>query len=91
MGIISRSRPAPTDLAQEPSDRAELARARRRVTKMSSHELLNWADAAGTGMARAFGDFRRAGEVTSLDEVHGALLALAAVTDELKLRAEMEV
>lgn len=69
-------------------DDAELARARRRVTRMSTHELLDWADQAGSGMAKAFSDFRREGTLIPLDEIRTALLALTAVTDELTARTE---
>jgi hypothetical protein len=69
-------------------DDVELARARRRVSRMSTHELLEWADQAGTGMAKAFADFRKEGSLASLDEISVALLALTAVTDELTARTE---
>jgi len=78
------SRPPETPLP----DDAELARARRRVKGMSVHEMLEWADQAGSGMAKAFADFRKEGTLAPLDEIHVALLALAAVTDELVARTE---
>lgn len=78
------SRPARLPLPED----AELERARRRVTRMSTHELLAWADQAGSGMAKAFSDFRREGSLTPLDEIRTALLALTAVTDELTARTE---
>lgn len=76
---------------QTPLDEAEeLTRARRRVAGMSTHALLEWADTAGSGMAKGFGDYRKEGRLESLDEIRYALLALIAVTDELQARQEAE-
>jgi hypothetical protein len=72
------------------SDDQQLAAARRRVAKMGTNELLNWADVAGSGMAKGFSDYRREGDVLSLDEIHLALISLTAVTDELIIRGESE-
>lgn len=65
-------------------------RARRRVQKMSVHELLNWADAAGSGMAKGFDDYRRDGNPDSLHEIQDALVALSEVTEELIIREEAD-
>lgn len=72
------------------SEDAELASARRRVRKVSTHDLLEWADAAGSGMAKGFGDYRKDRELVSLEEIRTALMSLLAVTDELYARQDGE-
>lgn len=69
---------------------AEVAKARKRVARMSTHEMLEWADVAGSGMAKAFGDYRKEGAPEALDEIRQALLALSAVTDELAARQDAQ-
>lgn len=64
--------------------------ARRRVQKMSVHELINWADVAGSGMAKGFMDYRKEGNLDSLLEIRDALVALSEVTEELIIRGEVE-
>lgn len=66
----------------------ELRVARQRVRKMSVHDLLAWADSAGTGMAKALGDYRRENDSISLEEIRTGLVALSAVIDELTVRHE---
>lgn len=65
---------------------SELDRARRRVARLSTHEILNWADSAGSGMAKAFDDYRKYGEEESLDELKQAVKSLEAVIEELRAR-----
>lgn len=72
------------------TDEEELARARRRVARMSVNELLDWADAAGSGMAKGFSDYRKEGEMVSLEDIRVGLIALTALTDELIGRHEAE-
>lgn len=67
-----------------------LRTARRRVTKMSVHEMLAWADSAGSGMAKAIDDYRKERSLTSLEEVRTGLVALSAVIDELEARQDAE-
>lgn len=82
--LIGKSADQPTPLAEA----EEQTRARRRVARMSTHDLLEWADTAGSGMAKGFSDYRKEGQLESLDEIRYALLALVAVTDELQARQE---
>lgn len=64
----------------------ELEKARKRVSKIATHEILNWADSAGSGMAKAFDDYRKYGEEDSLNEISRAVKQLQAVVEELKVR-----
>lgn len=64
--------------------------ARRRVSKLSTNELLNWADVASAGMMRGFEDYRGKGDRVSLDEIKITLVSLTALTDELIIRHEAE-
>jgi hypothetical protein len=60
----------------------------RRVRKLDNHMLLDFADIAGSAMARAFGDFRREGqELAALAEVRDGLETLWAVSEELRRRS----
>ena len=72
------------------TDQELLARAIQRCAGRSTTELLDWADVAGSGMARGFGDFRKHGDLASLEEIGLALFTLQAVVLELKVRAEFE-
>lgn len=72
------------------TDEEDLARARRRVTRMSINELLDWADAAGSGMAKGFADYRKEGNMVSLEDIRLGLISLTALTDELIGRHEAE-
>lgn len=65
-----------------------LAKASKRVTKIGTHELLELADAYGSGMAAGFMDYRKHGDKQSIDEISDGLLALQAIVGELTLRAE---
>ena len=59
------------------------AKARRRVRKTTTPELLDWADQAGTGIAKALDDFRRYNTPESLQEAAEGVSALAGVVDVL--------
>jgi len=59
----------------------------RKVQRLDTSLLLDYADAAGSGMARAFGDFRRGGDTVSLEEVQEGLMSLWAIVQTLKARA----
>lgn len=63
-----------------------LVKASRRVAKMQDSELLEMADAVGSGLAKGLDDYRRLDEQASLDEVLEGLIALQALVLELKLR-----
>ena len=71
-----------------PAYEAELHRARNRVAEMSTFALLEWADVAGSGMAKGFQDYRRESARESLLEIRSALIALTALNDELLERNE---
>lgn len=70
------------------TDRELLARASRRCARQSTTELLDWADAAGSGMAKGFDDYRKHGDLTSLEEIGLGLITLQALVLELKARAD---
>lgn len=57
-----------------------------RVPSLSTHEILNWADTAGSGMCLGFEDYRRHGTVESLDEIRRTITVLQAVAEELIAR-----
>lgn len=67
-------------------DRKLYAKARDRAASQSVHELLSWADQAGTEMAAAIYRFRKDRNAPQLDEVRTALIALAAVVDDIAER-----
>lgn len=66
-----------------------MARAERRVRKMTTHALLDWADAAGSGMAKGFADYRAHGDLASLEDIALGVITLNAVVLQLKARAEI--
>ncbi len=73
-------------MKSRPWQGGDYEKAQHRVRKTSTYELLEWADAAGSGMAKGFMDYRQHDSVESLDEIELALVALMAVTHELKIR-----
>lgn len=76
-------------LRKLPADKPELARARKRVAKMGTTELMEWADTVISGMGKGFNDFRREEDEASLLEIRDhALPGLIALVDELLLRHE---
>lgn len=87
MGIRRRQGPS-----EVPGWDAEIyARASRRLSRLQTHELLSWADAAGSGMSRAFGDHRLDGNLESLEEIRTALITLWALTQDLEVRARAQL
>lgn len=68
-----------------------LKAAGRRVAKSATTELLDWADVAGSAMAKGFDDYRHHGDTASLDEIAMAVVTLHAVVLELKARAAAEL
>ncbi len=62
------------------------ARMARRVQRMDSSALLEWADLATSGMQRQLDDFRKHPDESHLGEINVALLGMGAVVDELALR-----
>lgn len=58
-------------------------KAEQRLARLSTPEVLNWADQAGSGVAKALDDYRRLGERESLLEAQDGISALAGVLDVL--------
>jgi hypothetical protein len=58
------------------------------MERLSSAEILNWADMAGSGIARTLQDYRRHETPESLEEAKSGLLALLACVDVLEKRAQ---
>lgn len=62
------------------------ARARTRLEMLPDHEILNWADQAGTGVAKALDDFRRLRDQDALREAETGVHAIAGAIDVLTRR-----
>jgi hypothetical protein len=73
------------------TDAKLLADASKRVSKLSTTDLLDWADAAGSGMAKGFMDFRKHGDYASLEDIGLGMITLQAVVYELKARKDAEL
>lgn len=67
---------------------SEYETAKRRVRKISTSELLEWADVASSAMGRGFSDYRSQDRVESLEEIRLATVTMAALVEELKARHE---
>jgi hypothetical protein len=80
-----------TTTGPSPQDEELLSDAKRRCRKLPAMELLNWADAAGSGMAKGFDDFRQHGELESLADIGLGLITLQAVVYELTERKKAEL
>jgi hypothetical protein len=76
--------------SKDPDGDPASVKARRRVMRLGTNELLNWADVASSGLMRGFEDYRKTGDVFALDEIKITLVSLAALTDELIIRHEVE-
>jgi hypothetical protein len=70
------------------TDQELLHRASKRCARQSTTELLDWADSAGSGMAKGFDDYRKHGDLASLEEIGLGLITLQALVLELKVRAD---
>lgn len=75
MSLLSRGRAGSSDSVRE--------KAKKRVSRVSTPDILNWADNAGSGVAKALDDYRRLGDKGSLDEAQRGISALAGVLDVL--------
>lgn len=62
------------------------ARIKNRVAKMTTDDLMSWADTATYGMQRQLDDFRRSPAEDHLAEIKLAALSMDAVADELGVR-----
>lgn len=67
-------------------------RIKRRITKLSTSELLDWADVAASGIMRHLDSFRRTPDEAHLGEISLAAVTMGYVVDELaeKLRKARE-
>lgn len=74
----------------EAGDQEILERASKRVQGLSTGDLLDWADTAGTGMGQGFWDYRAHGDIQSLEEIKDAVIALQAVVLCLIDRAKLD-
>lgn len=61
-------------------------KSRNRMARLSDIEILNWADQAGTGVAKALDDFRRFKSSDAIREAEEGLAALAGAVDVLNGR-----
>ena len=73
-------------LRRKPEPSETTARARKRVERLSTPEILTWADTAGAGIARALSDHQRDGNPDSLEDAYEGLLTMLGVVEELKHR-----
>lgn len=62
------------------------ARLAKRVARMTTDDLMSWADSATYGMQRQFDDFRKSPDDAHLAEIKLAALSIDAVADELGVR-----
>lgn len=58
----------------------------KRVARLSEAELLDWADVAGSGIARTLREYQRSHEPELLHEAREAISALQGVIDTLTQR-----
>lgn len=76
---LLRARPTyPTDKVRE--------KVARRVARLSEGEILDWADVAGSAIARTLRDYQRTHEPELLEEAREAISALQGVIDTLAER-----
>lgn len=62
-------------------------KAKRRLGRLATPDVMNWADGVGTGIAKAIDDFRRTGETLALQEAQEGVSALAGAIDVLVQRS----
>lgn len=62
------------------------AKARTRLEMLPDYEILNWADQAGSGLAKALDDYRRLRDADSLRDAESGVAALAGAVDALLAR-----
>jgi hypothetical protein len=65
-------------------------RIKKRVARMTTDDLLMWADNATSGMQRYLDDFRRSPDEAQLGEINLAALSMTFVCDELAIRLKQE-
>jgi len=64
------------------------AKAFERMDRLSRMEILDWADMAGSGVARALQDYRRHETPESLEEARIGLQSLLGCVDAIQKRAQ---
>lgn len=62
------------------------SKARARLSRLATPDILNWADQAGSGVAKALDDYRRLGMTESLNEAQMGLETLLDAVEELRSR-----
>lgn len=60
----------------------EMTKTRQRVSRMSEREMLNWADLAGSGLYKAFADYK-GGDTDALEDIRIGLVGMIAIYEEL--------
>lgn len=61
-------------------------KASKRLDRLATTDVLNWADAVGSGLARALDDYRKDGQPESLAEARQGVQSLLGVLDVLDRR-----
>lgn len=80
MKLITRIRLVKEDLIRE--------RARKRVRRLPTHEVLLWGENSLSTVGRALSIHQRGGDLHSLLDAEQALQSLHGVVDELRSRAD---
>lgn len=78
MSLLKAKPTYPTDTVRE--------KVAKRVVRLSETELLDWADVAGSGIARVLREYQRSHEPELLTEAREAISALQGVIDTLSER-----
>lgn len=63
---------------------------RRRVARLSTDDLMLWADNAASGMQRYLDDFRRSPDEAYLAEIKLAAISMDFVVDEMSARLSQD-
>lgn len=78
MSLLRKPATYPTDNVRE--------KAAQRASRLSEGEILDWADVAGTAIARSLRDYQRSHDGALLYEAREAISALQGVLDTLTER-----
>jgi hypothetical protein len=71
-----------------PTPEEILARLAKRVKRMSTDDLMLWAETATAGMMRQLDDFRHSPDQAHLAEIRLAAVSMDAVCEEISIRLE---
>lgn len=74
------------NLWSKPQEDPARRKARERMTQLPRVEVLDWADQAGSGVAKALDDYRRHNTPESLEDARMGIQALLGVVDVLQGR-----